>query len=98
MSTETTAATPAELAGEITTWAVGGHRGALSAGVADHHPDRGRPRSRSCWFRSPSAWSSLSSPRRFSCCGLLQAVRISHRSDRGGAGAAVPTRPATSGC
>lgn len=29
---------------------------------------------------------------------LLQAVRISHRSDRGGAGAAVPTRPATSGC
>jgi hypothetical protein len=69
MSTETTAATPAELAGEITTWAVGGHRGALSAGVADHHPDRGRPRSRSCWFRSPSAWSSLSSRRRFSRCG-----------------------------
>jgi hypothetical protein len=99
MSTETTPATPAELAVEISAWAVGG--GIVTMALfplalpfilltaAAVIPFLLVPIAVGLVIAVVAAPILLL--RR-----LWLAVRVSRRLDRGGAGAAVPTRPATS--
>jgi hypothetical protein len=100
MSTETTPATPAELTEEISAWAVGGGIVTMALFPLALPIILLTAAAAIPFLLVPIAFglviAVLAAPilllRR-----LRLAVRVSRRSDSGGAGVAVPIRPATSG-